>query len=65
MAFMGAPDELPWLNQLGSVSKPFNCRLLLLGREFIIVAFRSAKVASVNATFAEQKATHLVALSIV
>ncbi len=32
-------------------------RLSLLGYEFIIVAFRSAKVASVNATFAEQKAT--------
>jgi hypothetical protein len=30
----------------------------------MIVAFRSAKVASVIATFAEQKATHFVALSI-
>ena len=31
----------------------------LLGCELIIVAFRSAKVASVSATFAEQKATIL------
>jgi hypothetical protein len=33
------------------------CRLSLLGRELLIVAFRSAKVASTHATFAEQKAT--------
>jgi hypothetical protein len=31
--------------------------LSLLGCELITVAFRSAKVASINATFAEQKAT--------
>ncbi len=36
----------------------------LVGCELIIVAFRSAKDASVNAPFAEQKATLMAALSI-
>jgi hypothetical protein len=49
---------------LRSVSKPFNGRLSLLGCEFVIVAFHAAKVASVIATFAEQKATRTVALAI-
>ncbi len=38
--------------------------LSLLGCEFIMVAFRSAKVASVIATFAEQKATMFCITSI-
>jgi hypothetical protein len=42
----------------------FQSRLSLIVCEFMIVAFRSAKVASVIATFAEQKATFFVAHSI-
>ncbi len=41
-----------------------NCRLSLLGCEFISVAFCSAKVCVVNATFAEQKATLFCTLRI-
>ena len=53
---------IEWVEKYSSLPK--TCSTALLCCEFMIVAFRSAKVASNRATFAEQKSTLFVAKSI-